>query len=137
MRTSSAKAKGRRCSQEAKDLIVDALKLDQSDIEVTPSGVTGADLWMSKTARDAFPFSIECKNQEALNVWSALIQASSHDPDLAPILFFKRNRTELYVALKAKDFLHFYKKPLPSEQGEERTEEKDFSDTIKRSNERD
>ena len=30
------------------------------------------DLIMARAAREKFPFSIECKNQEKLNVWDVL-----------------------------------------------------------------
>lgn len=108
MRTSSAKAKGRRASQEVKDLLLAVLKdLQDGDIIVTPSGVTGPDLHLSPKASESFPFVIECKNQESIAIWSAIAQSQSHakNTTLKPVLFFKRNRSEMFVALRAEDFL--------------------------------
>ena len=110
MKTSSAKAKGRRCSQEVKELILSSFKgeLKPDDIIVTSSGETGVDLKLSPLAQELFPFAVECKNVEKLNIWEALKQTESHLKDgseVIPALFFKRNRTGLYAALPAEVFV--------------------------------
>lgn len=106
MKTSSAKAKGRRASQEVKDmLLVWDPDLQSDDIVVTGSGDTGEDLKLSPKAREIYPYSIECKNVEKLNVWQALEQAKSHSSEHTPLLCFRRNRSEMFVALKFEDFL--------------------------------
>lgn len=106
MRTSSAKAKGRRACKEVVDLILAHFpELTELDVTVTPSGVTGVDVQLSQKAFDTLPFAIECKNTESLNIWSALAQAKSHVKGLEmPLLFFKRNRSELFVTLSAANF---------------------------------
>ena len=38
-------------------------------------GDSGEDILLSPAARKLFPFSVECKNQEKLNIWSSLEQA--------------------------------------------------------------
>ena len=48
-------------------------------------GAGGEDLIMSSGARQMFPYSIECKNQESLNVWSAFEQAQKNSGDYEPI----------------------------------------------------
>ena len=53
---------------------------------------------------------IECKNRETLNIWQALSQAEEHGGK--PIVFFKRNFSETYVALKVEDFFDLYKLAL-------------------------
>ena len=107
MKTSSAKAKGKRCAQEVKELLVSgAPVLDGDDIVVTPSGVPGVDLHLSPAAKTFYPFAIECKCQESIAIWQALKQAESHPfGDEIPILFFKRNRSKLYVCLEAEQFI--------------------------------
>lgn len=108
MLTSSAKAKGRKASTMVKDLLFKyAPDLRQGDIEVTPSGVTGVDLKLSPAAKEIYPFAIEVKNQESLNIWAAYEQAIKHAAGTTemPILFFKRNKSELMACLKADDFI--------------------------------
>lgn len=113
MKTSSAKAKGRRCAQEVKEVMLAyAFWLKDDDIVVTPSGVTGPDLHLSPKAKETFPLAIECKNQESISIWAALDQAETHadhDEGLMPALFFKRNNSELYCALKAEDLMRLIK----------------------------
>lgn len=106
MKTSSAKAKGRRAAQEVKSLLLQyCMDLAEDDLNVTTSGDTGEDIKMSPKAREYYPFAIEVKNVEKLNIWDALEQARSHSKVHAPLLFFKRNNTQLKVALDATTFL--------------------------------
>ena len=89
MKTSLAKAKGRRCANEVKELILRSFHniLDSDDIVVTSSGDTGEDLKLSPKARALFPVSIECKNQERLNIWEALEQCRENAGDYTPVVF--------------------------------------------------
>lgn len=108
MRTSSAKAKGRRAVQELRESLLAAFPiLQDDDIRVTPSGVTGEDLWLSPVARALLPFVFEVKNQESIQIWSALEQAEQHARGTShtPVLAFKRNRSRMYVALSMDDFV--------------------------------
>ncbi len=111
MKTSSAKSKGRRACSEVKNLLHKyAPALQDGDVQVTPSGVTGVDLYLSPAALQVYPFAIESKNQEKIAIWAALEQSESHRKDnLTPLLFFKRNRSELYVSMKAEEFFKLYK----------------------------
>lgn len=107
MKTSSAKAKGRRACAEVIELLkrFSAVPLGDGDLEITTSSVPGEDIRMSPAARKQFPFAIESKNQEKLQIWSALEQAESYrKEDRIPLLFFRRNRSKLYVALDAEEF---------------------------------
>jgi hypothetical protein len=114
MLTSSAKAKGRRaCKRLKEELLKKFPELEPNDIKVTPSGVTGEDLLLSPKAERVFSYVLEVKCQERLNVFRALEQALSHvegGSGRKPLLVFTRNREELYVALKLKDFLQELKK---------------------------
>lgn len=106
MKTSSAKAKGRRCAKELKEkLLFNFPDLEPDDIRVTPSGVTGPDLQLSPKAKKKFPFAIECKNVEKLNIWKALEQSESHTNHDTPLLVFTRNRSNMYVSLSLEEFL--------------------------------
>ena len=107
MKTSTCKAKGRRLQNEVRDIILNKFpQLEPDDCKVAVMGESGEDIKLSPAARKLFPYSIECKNQEKLNIWSALNQAESNNKDnTKPILVFHRNRSETYVALKLADFI--------------------------------
>lgn len=110
MKTSSAKAKGRRLCALVRDLLLKAFpKLEEGDILVTSSSVTGVDLIFSPFAKQTLPFAVECKNQEKLNIWSSLAQAKSHSTVDTPLLVFSRNRDDIYCALKFSDLLEILK----------------------------
>jgi hypothetical protein len=95
MKTSSCKAKGRRLSQLVKDRILESFPVLQSDdIIVQSSGVTGEDLVLSPKAREMVPFSIECKNQEKVNVWQSFEQCTENAMRGEPLLIIARNRTK-------------------------------------------
>jgi len=68
-------------------------------------GEHGMDVQLSPSARKKFPFAIECKNQEALNIWKSLEQAENNCEGLTPLLIFKRNKSKIYAALEITDFL--------------------------------
>lgn len=62
---------------------------------------------------------VEVKNQERLNIWSALSQ-SQRDTEAdgkgdIPAVFFKRNRSGWYVALPLPNFIKLYKGELHHE----------------------
>ena len=104
MRPSSAKAKGRRLQNQIRDLILENFpQLHPDDVRGAIMGESGEDIKLSPAARNLFPYSVEAKNQEKLNIWSALDQAEQNArEDSTPILFFKRNRSKLYVTFEAE-----------------------------------
>jgi hypothetical protein len=107
MRTSSAKAKGRRACQELQTLILRWFPdLSARDVRVTPSGSTGEDIQLSEAGAEAFPYAVEVKNQERLNIWQSLLQTTAHAKKLGlqPLLAFRRNRSELWIAVRAEHF---------------------------------
>lgn len=110
MKSQSAKAKGRNAQKEVRDkLLARAPTLTQNDIRSTSMGASGVDILMSEAALRTYPFAIEVKCQESLNVWAALIQAEEQRKEtITPILCFKRNRSDMYVAMKFEDFLRLY-----------------------------
>lgn len=107
MKTSSLKSKGRRLSSLVRERLLSwRPDLNERDIQVTPSGVNGPDLYLSPLAERSFPLVIECKNQEKINIWASIEQSESHRrDDLIPVLVFSRNRTEPMVCLKFEEFL--------------------------------
>jgi len=107
MRTSSAKAKGRRLQDEVRDAILKLFpELEPDDVQCAIMGQSGTDIKLSPLARRKFPYSVECKNQEKLSIWDALKQATANCKDnTTPLLVFSRNHTKTYVALPLEDFI--------------------------------
>jgi hypothetical protein len=110
MKPSSAKQKGRAAQQLVRDaLIANAPGLTTNDIRSVSMGASGVDILMSEAALKIYPFAIEVKCQESLNIWAGLAQAEENKAEgLTPLLCFKRNRTDMYVAMKLEDFLRVY-----------------------------
>jgi hypothetical protein len=69
LKTSSAKAKGRRLQQRVRDdMRALAPQLDPTDIESTTMGLSGVDIVLTAAARKVFgELAFECKNVEKLN----------------------------------------------------------------------
>ena len=109
MKTSSAKAKGRRLQQQFMQLLIEKLDIDPEDIESRSMGAGGEDLIMSKAARNKFPYSVECKNQESLNIWKAWEQANGNKGIYEPIVVIKKNGVSPLVVLDAESFLDMIK----------------------------
>ena len=72
-------------------------------------GAGGEDLIMARAARQKFPFSIECKSVERLNVYEAYEQASTNSGDYEPVLFMKKNRKKPLVVVDADYFISLFK----------------------------
>ena len=110
MRPQSAKAKGRRLQQQFRELLIEELGIHPEDIESRSMGAGGEDLIMARAAREKFPFSIECKNVEKLNVWEAYNQAKENSKDYEPIVVMKKNNQKALVVLDAEKFVEICQK---------------------------
>lgn len=71
-------------------------------------GASGADVLLSPAARKLFPFYVEAKNRETINIWKALEQAEKGagpirdqlaDRVFHPLVVFRRNNSRTYAAL--------------------------------------
>ena len=109
MKTQSAKAKGRRLQQWFRDLLIEELEVHPEDIESRSMGAGGEDLIMARAARAKFPYSIECKNQESVNVWKSYEQAVENSGDYEPIVIIKRNKSKPLVLIDAEHFVSLLK----------------------------
>ena len=106
MKTRSAKNKGKRLQNDVRDLILETFtELEPDDVRSTTMGDSGEDILLSPAARKLFPFSVECKNQEKLNVWSSLEQTETNAGKHTPLLIFKRNRSKTYAVLQLDDLM--------------------------------
>ena len=110
MKTSSAKAKGRRLQQWVRNKLIELLSVDPEDIESRPMGSSGEDLIMGVQTKKLFPYSIECKNQEAVNVWKAYEQCSSNtSPNVESLVIIKRNKSKPLALVDAEYFINLHK----------------------------
>ena len=108
VKTQSAKAKGRRLQQWFRDLLIEKLSVHPEDIESRSMGAGGEDLIMARAAREKFPYSIECKNQESINIWKSYEQAKDNSGDYEPIVVIKRNTTKPLVLVDADYFVSLH-----------------------------
>ena len=109
MKTQSAKAKGRRLQQQFRDLLIEELGIHPEDIESRSMGAGGEDLIMARAAREKFPYSIECKNQEKLNLWESYKQATENSKDYEHIVVIKKNNHKKLVIVDAEYFVKLHK----------------------------
>ena len=108
MKTQSAKAKGRRLQQWFRDLLINTLNIHEEDIESRSMGAGGEDLIMARDARKKFPYSIECKNQEKINLWESYEQAKENSKSYEPIVVMKRNKSKPLVLVDAEYFVQLH-----------------------------
>lgn len=109
MRPKSAKAKGRRFQQEVRDAFLEASpSLEKDDIRSNPMGAPGEDLLLSPAARKLFPYSVECKNVEKLQLWPSIKQAEEHAKDTphTPVVIFKKNGENPHVIISLEEFIN-------------------------------
>ena len=110
MKTQSAKAKGRKLQKWMSELLIEKLDIHPEDIESRSMGAGGEDLIMARAAREKFPMSIECKNQEKVNVWESYKQAEDNSKDYEPVVVIKRNNSKPLVLVDAEYFVSMFKK---------------------------
>lgn len=101
MKPQSCKAKGRRLQQLiVEDLLSIFPHLTEDDIRSTSMGANGEDIQLSAAARLVLPFSFEAKNQERINVWSALQQSRANAPHKTdPVVVVKKNKEKPHVLI--------------------------------------
>lgn len=110
MRTSSAKAKGRRLQDWVRDRLKAIFGFTADEVRTAIMGETGTDIKLSSSARSAFPYKCECKNHEAFtSIYKAYEQAASHSGNEEPLLFIKKNRHKVLAIIDANHFLELVK----------------------------
>lgn len=100
MKPASCKAKGRYLQNIVSGLVRLLFKLSENDVRPAIMGESGTDIKLSSLARSRFPFAVECKNTEKINVYEFWKQATTNADreNLIPLLVVKRNR-ELPLAV--------------------------------------
>lgn len=108
MRPQSCKAKGRRLQQLiVSDLLERFPHLGDDDVRSTSMGAHGEDVQLSAAARRLIPYSFEAKNQERINIWSAIEQSETNKPSgTHSIIVFKKNGQAAYAAIKWSELLN-------------------------------
>lgn len=106
MTPASCKNKGRRFQQKVCELLLEAApELEPDDVRSTSMGAGGEDILLSPAARRVYPYSIECKNVEKLNIWNAIDQARENAGKHTPMVAFTKNREDIMVALPLQHLL--------------------------------
>jgi hypothetical protein len=105
MKTQSAKAKGRNLQKWVVEKLIEEYDIHPEDIKSCSMGAGGEDIVMARAAREKFPFSVECKNVERLNVWEAYEQACANSNGYEPIVVMKKNRKKPLVVMDAEEFI--------------------------------
>jgi|TARA_B100000287_G_scaffold208315_1_gene196632 hypothetical protein len=109
MKTQSAKAKGRNLQKWVVNKLIETFDIHPEDIKSCSMGAGGEDVVMARAARERFPFSVECKNVEKLNVWDAYEQAKANSNGYEPIVVMKKNHKKPLVVLDAEHFIEMVK----------------------------
>lgn len=116
--TSSAKAKGRNLQKWTCEKISEILNLPWGKDELIASreaSQTGTDIRLIGEAKERFPFSVECKNQEtwALPAW--IKQAQDNQMEGTDwLLIIKRNRLKPIAVMDAERFFELLKGGSPN-----------------------
>ena len=108
MKTQSAKAKGRRLQQWVVQQLIETFDIHPEDIKSCSMGAGGEDVQMARSAREKFPYSVECKNVEKLNVWDACDQAKANAGDYEPMVIMKKNGKKPLVVIDAEHFIRLF-----------------------------
>ena len=109
MKTQSAKAKGRNLQKWVVNKLIETFDIHPEDIKSCSMGAGGEDVVMAIASRERFPFSVECKNVEKLNVWDAYEQAKANSNGYEPIVVMKKNHKKPLVVLDAEHFIEMVK----------------------------
>jgi len=104
--TASRKAKGRKLQQWVRDKILARFPtLELDDVRSTGMGQGGEDIQLSPKARSLFPYTVECKNCERINVYKFYEQACQHTDKGEPLVVLKSNHKKPLAVVDAEFFL--------------------------------
>ena len=112
MKTSSCKAKGRKLQQYIAEQISNILDIPWGSDELIRSrgmGQSGVDVPVLGEAKEKFPWSVECKNTEKLNLWDAIKQARDNQQDGTDwLLCVKKNHESPVVVIDSMIFFKLW-----------------------------
>jgi hypothetical protein len=110
MKTSSAKAKGRRLQQRVRDelrYVLEPYGIQPGDVVSTGMGQSGVDVVLSPAAKKLLDLAIECKNVEKLvvpTIFEKHYKVYEKDPSLK-LLIHSKNHSEVLATLRWADLL--------------------------------
>lgn len=110
IKISSRKAKGRKLQNWVAKKISDLTGYEWGKDEmIAPRemGQSGVDVRLVADAKDDFPWSVECKNQESWSLPAFIKQAKENQlPGTQWLLFIRKNKHEEIVVLDAETFFN-------------------------------
>lgn len=104
----SRKSKGRSFQQYVvAEILKKYVDLTPHDVWSISMGASGLDIKLSEAAREVFPFGVECKRKESINVHNDFKQAraNANKENLFPLLVSKRNHESALVTMEFKTFM--------------------------------
>lgn len=112
MKTSSAKAKGRKLQYWVADKVAILFNEnfvysdDQCPIKSRGMGQSGTDVMITdRIMHEQFPYGIECKNTEKVSLYNYIEQAKANCKKDEPwLVFHKKNRSKPIAILDAEEF---------------------------------
>ena len=106
MRPASAKSKGRRLQQAVMRAVLATFPpLTPDDVTSRSMGASGTDLLLSSFAKRLFPYAVEVKCQERVNLWAALEQARENAGGMTPLVVLARNQQAPVAVVDLQEFL--------------------------------
>ena len=126
IKVASRKAKGRNLQKWAVEKIAELLEYeipdskDDSHIRSREMGQSGTDVVLSKKARQLFPFAVECKNQEKIDLpafWEQAFSNGDINQSKFPILIVKNKKLKEPLIVMNWDvfsIMFAFRKLLPS-----------------------
>jgi len=114
IKTSSAKAKGRKLQQwTVNKILARCPQLEPDDCKSNPMGAHGEDCLMSPAARSLLGITVECKARKSLAVYSYYSQASANAPKgMEPVVIIKADRKEPLAVVDAAYFIKLLTKEI-------------------------
>jgi len=111
--TRTKKAKGKSFQNDIRDEILKLFPhLTTNDVYSTSMGSQGIDIKLSPEARKVFPYAVECKRSESININKAFEQSKTNGDKegLIPIVVSKQNYKDSLVTLEWEVFKEMLKR---------------------------
>lgn len=90
-------------------MICSRLGISSTDLRGASGGQSGPDLLLSKAAQTKFPWVVEIKRQELLQIpaWIRQAEKYAESTGLKPLVVFKQNHEKVYCIMRFDDLLAF------------------------------